>query len=523
MSKNTLDSRYSDFSAEKLAKLPTIFTGDTVDPAETTATMSQLNVIEKTVVRIIERMTGASKVSPEKDNGDGEDKETVHLLDDADRSRMAYQMNKAIFIAAVAGALSAVACELVEIGLMSWMDYDGEPGWPSSEFVNFTLANLALSGIVSCLELALVYAAVLWTSVVITNVARLNLWPMDFQRSLIAGALARASLELEHPSDAKLGIDPRTGASTTLLLAAAMLYAGRRGVTKFLSRILLKKVVARAAAKSILDWIAIPINVIWNVLTVRTCMNESKICIIGPSAMVHMLDELVKGHKLENITKVFMLKAIGAVVVRKRAFHPNLFHALHYLEDSYITDEIIQEFAVIDAKHDAEVAAAAAAAEAAAGEKPLLIRLKDWAVAKAKAIASASMYGDEKERHYRLLPLELDNVNDFIEGLADLQSRNKEDADIVLGVFVCALIIDGSVSTREARLLTQCLKKAGRNPGKGNFSQVRHLTYKVAHGHTVDREEIVRAVQSDSDESELSAKEVCSERCDRILDCINVC
>ena len=503
MSKKLLDSKYSTFTARNITKLPTFLTYDPVAKSDSKRVVSEMSGMEKAVVSVIYRMSSTSLQNNVDQNA------PIHSLSDKDRVSVRFHINKAIVLAAVAGAAAAAACILFENWLLKEMDTDGKyKGYPPNQgYLIFQLANLGISGVVSCIELAVVYFGALWSSVMLARIAKLNLWPMDYERSLVAGALARASFELEHPADTRLGIDPRKGSSGWVLMLAALCFAGRRGISKFLFRIFLKKVIARAAAKALLDWIAIPVNILWNVLTVRSCMNDSKNCILGPSAMIHMLQELLNNRdELRSETYVFMLRAIGAVIVQARRFHPNLFHAIHFIEDSFITDSVVRgntpktSYRTLD---DID------------GQPGWASRLASWAKDKVEASSQATMYGDEARRHKQLLPMELDEVTLFVDGIRDLPEN---ELDIVLGVLVCAIIIDGNVSGKEKRLLDRTLRKIDR---QANFEQVRHLTYLFTTGQAITRDDILKTFSDER--SSLSNKELCSQRCSQVLDCINIC
>ena len=84
----------------------------------------------------------------------------------------------------------------------------------------------------------------------------------------MAASILRAALELGHPQDYKFGVDPRRREYCIIKLLGVLLYFFKRGATKILLKIFFKKVLIRTALKSLpFDFIDVPINATWNMIT----------------------------------------------------------------------------------------------------------------------------------------------------------------------------------------------------------------------------------------------------------------
>jgi len=89
----------------------------------------------------------------------------------------------------------------------------------------------------------------------ISQVTGLRLFPVDKEKAFITSALARAALELPHPAKAEFGVDPLAEASKARLFIAGIVYKAKTGLSTFVLRLLLKRVLARVAGKHcVLCW-----------------------------------------------------------------------------------------------------------------------------------------------------------------------------------------------------------------------------------------------------------------------------
>lgn len=90
---------------------------------------------------------------------------------------------------------------------------------------------------VSTVEAMTIYYDLLRTSVALTQIASLKLWPQDPVRMFVANSIVSEALELGHPTYIRFGINPLAGASKFIIQVCGILYKARGGLTKFLIKV----------------------------------------------------------------------------------------------------------------------------------------------------------------------------------------------------------------------------------------------------------------------------------------------
>ena len=142
----------------------------------------------------------------------------------------------------------------------------------------------------------------------------------------------RAALELPSPPDSVLGVDPYRRASRLALLAASVLYKLKIGLTNFVLRAVLRRLLGRSALRAYLPLVAVPVTALWNGLVVWWVLRQARVRLLGPSAAEMMLAAaLARASGPSPALDEAALRAVGSVIVRKRDMHPNLAHALELL------------------------------------------------------------------------------------------------------------------------------------------------------------------------------------------------
>ncbi|CAE7028994.1 unnamed protein product, partial [Symbiodinium sp. KB8] len=221
------------------------------------------------------------------------------------------------------------------------------------DYVAWNVISAAFSLIWSMAEMVVCCIAALVAAVRMTRICGINLVPMDKERAMLAGSLARCALELGHPSVRTFGINPYKRVNKYLLLVYALIYMGSRGITKFFIKLLVKKVAPRTFVKAA-DMaplvIEVLINVLFNFITVRYAMSEVMICSIGPSATVEVTSQLIKAHRqtsdveepLSDRVKLLALRAVGVSITYKMQMHPNSRVLLNYVVELFADEKFVK-------------------------------------------------------------------------------------------------------------------------------------------------------------------------------------
>ena len=145
------------------------------------------------------------------------------------------------------------------------------------DYVLWNVIAGSLSLVWSLAEVLVCCIAALVATVRMTRICGIMLVPMDKERAMLAGSLARSALELGHPKVRTFGIDPYKRANKYLLLFYALIYMGSRGITKFLIKLIMKKAAPRTLLK-VAQFaplaVEVAINVLFNFVTVNYAMHE---------------------------------------------------------------------------------------------------------------------------------------------------------------------------------------------------------------------------------------------------------
>lgn len=153
------------------------------------------------------------------------------------------------------------------------------------------------SVVLSIVEAAFIYYDLLRTSLSVAARAGVALWPPDPVRLFLANSLMAEALELGHPSYVRFGIDPMRGSSKAVLAVLGALYAARGGLTKFLLKIVLKRVVTRSAVKGALGLVSLPVVGFWNAVLAFSIMKNVRCVLLGRCAVPSVADALLGVHQ----------------------------------------------------------------------------------------------------------------------------------------------------------------------------------------------------------------------------------
>ena len=147
--------------------------------------------------------------------------------------------------------------------------------------------------------------------------------------------LARAALEMPNPRDAHPAVDPHRESSKLALLALTLLYKAKLAATNFVLKQLFKRLLSRAAVRSVLPFVAVPVTAVWNIIVTLRILRQARLRAAGPRAVEQAVALLAPPSAPEvpsSVEREAILRAVGAAIVRTRDLHPNLEHLLIELE-----------------------------------------------------------------------------------------------------------------------------------------------------------------------------------------------
>lgn len=234
----------------------------------------------------------------------------IEVLTSEEQAALKRIQRSAVARAALAGALSAVVSSSAAIAA----------GDPDLDPVRYWLLVGSATAAASVLEIGFLYLDALRAVRDMAAAAGLSLDPETEQADL-AVHLARAALELPSPPHNALSVDPLREASKATLLLTSLLYKAKVALTSFLLKALLRRALGRAAARSALELVAIPVTALWNALVTHWVLGEARLRIIGPSASLELYQWT--GDQRNDPLPV---EAIACVIVKAQSVHPNTDH-----------------------------------------------------------------------------------------------------------------------------------------------------------------------------------------------------
>jgi hypothetical protein len=255
--------------------------------------------------------------------------DAIHHLNADERRALRRIQQGAVARAALAGAISASI-----VGVFDTFILDPERQaayWVSLGLVAATLAVL---------EIGFLYWDSLRSVHDLSHAAGLELFgDGKAAREAVAAALARAALELPNPPQRIFGVDPRREVKKLRLVAVAVLYKAKIGLTNFLIRALLRRALGRAAARGLLSFVAVPVSALWNGLVAYRVQREARIRVLGPSAVEEMCEIIfAAAGALGPLGRDTAVRAVGSSIVRTRDMHPNLRHLLVHVSEALRAD-----------------------------------------------------------------------------------------------------------------------------------------------------------------------------------------
>ncbi|MBX3227538.1 MAG: hypothetical protein KIT84_14375 [Labilithrix sp.] len=253
--------------------------------------------------------------------------DAIHLLNAEERKTLRRIERGAIVRAAIAGALSSLVAAVVELEIARPL-LGARPRYATfGEQARFYAVVGAATVIASAIEIGFLYWDGLRSVHRLAHEAGLDLFPEteDDDRA-IATAMARAALELPNPNASVFGVNPRREASRLRLLVASLVYKAKISVTNFMMKMLVRRMLGRAAVRSWLPFVAVPFTALWNAYICRRIMHEARIRAMGPSAAKELVGFALAMHEGTPSDEALActVRAVASSIVRTEDLHPNL-------------------------------------------------------------------------------------------------------------------------------------------------------------------------------------------------------
>lgn len=235
-----------------------------------------------------------------------------------------------IALSALAGVISGGLIGGSEIWMRQNM-LDGMDATDWRETWRYWSVFYILVGVVSAVEIGLLYAIALRGVARVAYHSGLSI-THDAGRMLFAHSLARTALEFPSPQVRIYGIDPYAHVANWKRTALNIAYKLKVGVSSFVLRVFLRRLVARTAIRSMVPLLAGPLYAVWNAYIIGRIMSEAQVRTLGPFAV----DMLIKSHfkdatALPAQERDVVLHAAGEMLTRGQDAHPNQVYLLNEL------------------------------------------------------------------------------------------------------------------------------------------------------------------------------------------------
>lgn len=255
------------------------------------------------------------------DAGDG-----VHFLNPDERAALRKIERGAIGRAAIAGAISTIVAAVTEVLAHPLLGPDDRHATVEQQIRFWSIVGGA-TVLASIIEILYLYWDGLRAVHALSHAAGLDLFPNEDDDAALAGAMARAALELPNPTGRHHGVDPWREASRFRLVTASIVYKLKISVTNFAVKALVRRMLGRAVVKAWLPFVAVPITAAWNAFICWLIMREARIRAMGPSAAFEMIGVAygsIREGELDDATRRVAIRAVASSIVRTEDMHPNL-------------------------------------------------------------------------------------------------------------------------------------------------------------------------------------------------------
>ncbi|QKT03746.1 hypothetical protein HUS23_07915 [Ectothiorhodospiraceae bacterium 2226] len=244
--------------------------------------------------------------------------EDVHVLKRVQRRAVAW--------AALAGAISGGLLGIGEVILRQEFIGNAEVASLREQLPYWAVYGV-IALVISGLEILFLY----WNALNGTaRAASLTGVPRDARGEIMVRGLARAALEFPNPHEPVYGIDPYARTPRWKLLAWAAMYRMKVGVTSFILRVLLRRMLGRAALRTIIPLVAGPLYAVWNAVITYRILREVRVRAYGPHAIEALVARLAE-RELDTAARPVLLAAVAETMVRSEDAHPNFVMLLAQL------------------------------------------------------------------------------------------------------------------------------------------------------------------------------------------------
>lgn len=247
--------------------------------------------------------------------------DAIHTFNERERAELHRIVRGCGTRAGIAGALSGLCSAGAELWLAPQIQATATTSLGKTAV--FWSVVGATTVVAAALEIAFLYWDALRSVHALARAAGVD---PAAERAGLGVAMARAALELPSPPDPVLGVDPRRELSRWKIIFVTLVYKTKIGVTNFLLKALVRRLLGRAALRSYVPLVAIPVTAAWNAWVSGRVLRQARLRVMGPSAAREFVTQVFASapQDLPEAARIIALRAVAGCVVRTREMHPNL-------------------------------------------------------------------------------------------------------------------------------------------------------------------------------------------------------
>ena len=252
----------------------------------------------------------------------------------ADEYRQIRRMERQTLLwAALAGVISGSVLGGIELTFVR-NQFDGLEELDWADRWPYWTAVLSLAAAVSLVEIAFLYWNALRAMAALSAVTGLPLKGGNYRMLALRG-LARTALEFPNPRTPVFGIDPVALVPRWKFVAQNLLYRAKVGISSFLLRIVLRRVLVRTALRGLIPMLAGPLYAIWNAWITRRILRRAREQAFAPRAVEALMAEIAAArHHLGESARRVMVEGVGELLVRNQDAHPTYVYLLARLMET---------------------------------------------------------------------------------------------------------------------------------------------------------------------------------------------
>jgi len=285
-----------------------------------------LPFLERLAMAVLRRTPAHAPVAGEDD--------PIHVLNEAEQRELHRIEQRAVWRAAMAGALSGLASASAAIWASLRFLGPGGVAHSTTDAATYWTVVLGATVVASIFEIGFLYWDALRSVHSMATAAGLRFSESQTsEQREVALALARAALELPNPQGRVFGVNPHRESIRWVVALASLLYKAKIALTTFLIKLVLRTFLGHFMGRAVLELVTIPVTAAWNGVVCFMVAREARLRTMGPSAAVALVGYALEGGPLSAEGRRAAFRSVASAVVRTGDLHPNLHALLRVLVD----------------------------------------------------------------------------------------------------------------------------------------------------------------------------------------------